>query len=749
MPLTRRAPALLVSSLMAFGCGPRRPPEDAHTAAAKLPTVKVQSEDEYATVRADYDALPIGDPRRDAARRGLSGWALGEAERYLKANRPESAYEALTQRTLPLWDAEELKSPPDDAELRRVAEDLERAFRRRGAHAEVVATLAVQITLAPSDPAPRERYRQVVAWLRSDPSAVDDAHPRCTAHTCGRVLDDLEATVAVWPSPFAVDELARLYEERQRWQRPEWRNLQGDLADMLSEKGATRIAYDLARLYLRLSRPADAVAALKKLGGQLGDDPKLRESLERYVAPDGKPADAIAIAGVFFREPADRPVAQRVCEDASRRFPLAVEPLMCVGDVAEQRDLVSRAIVAFDAALKLQPDRREVWEALARLHQKRLFQLVSDEKTDELEAELQRVEKVHADAAKRYPNQPLHISVAGALFEVGRGYYNAGRVDEAVRSYERSLALEPTVPVLEELGVVALKRGDAQKALGLFDRALSLASAADRKEFLYWRAKLGRGEGDAHELAGAAAEAEKARRQAVQDFELLDRMISHGNLNSEEAVELAEVDIERGKVLYEVGDRVAATASFERAIDAAPDRGATYAEVLAFLVPRGEREEALDAYHRALGRQEVSEYLKVYCTLWITDLDRRAGEPEDPLARAFLESIEGGKWYHELARWASGRATDAELVAHAESNANRAEAWFYQAMRRAQGGRLDEARALWKRVLDTQMMAFFEYDMASYYLHHGVAAKPAPVVTLPRKNAAPTVTPVHVPDGSI
>ncbi len=42
--------------------------------------------------------------------------------------------------------------------------------------------------------------------------------------------------------------------------------------------------------------------------------------------------------------------------------------------------------------------------------------------------------------------------------------------------------------------------------------------------------------------------------------------------------------------------------AFERAIDAAPERGSTYADVLAYLVPRGERDEALDAYHRAVGR---------------------------------------------------------------------------------------------------------------------------------------------------
>src|SRR5205807_1765311 len=87
--------------------------------------------------------------------------------------------------------------------------------------------------------------------------------------------------------------------------------------------------------------------------------------------------------------------------------------------------------------------------------------------------------------------------------------------------------------------------------------------------------------------------------------------------------ERAEAELERGKLFYQLGDRERALAGIERAIDAAPERGATYADALAFLVPREEHDEALDAFHRALGRGAISEYLKVYCSLWIVDLDRR------------------------------------------------------------------------------------------------------------------------------
>jgi hypothetical protein len=166
------------------------------------------------------------------------------------------------------------------------------------------------------------------------------------------------------------------------------------------------------------------------------------------------------------------------------------------------------------------------------------------------------------------------------------------------------------------------------------------------------------------------------------------------------------------------------------------------------LVPRGEFDEALDAYHRALGRSEVTDYLKVYCSLWILDLARRAGQPEDPLAAAYLQSTDGGKWFNDLARWATGREPEATLLAHADTPGRKAECAFYRAMRALADGKRDLARSLWKTVVATDMMAFFEYDMASYYLKLGTAPS-APVLKSRPAGERPSRRQQRQPDGSI
>ncbi|HEX8951039.1 MAG TPA: hypothetical protein VF945_04300, partial [Polyangia bacterium] len=176
-------------------------------------------------------------------------------------------------------------------------------------------------------------------------------------------------------------------------------------------------------------------------------------------------------------------------------------------------------------------------------------------------------------------------------------------------------------------------------------------------------------------------------------------------------------------------------------------RASTYADVIAFLVPRGELDEALDAYHRALGRNEVTDYLKVYCSLWIVDLAKRAKQPVDPLASSFLSSTDGGKWYDDLARWATGRETEQQLLSHVDTPAKKAESSYYRAMRAVEAGDNDTAKKLWKEVVDTDMMAFFEYDMAQMFLHLGTA--PARPLLKSKGTYKPPATPVKPPEGSI
>ena len=101
---------------------------------------------------------------------------------------------------------------------------------------------------------------------------------------------------------------------------------------------------------------------------------------------------------------------------------------------------------------------------------------------------------------------------------------------------------------------------------------------------------------------------------------------------------------------------------------------------------------------------------------------------------AYLRAIAGRKvmlrppraaiWYTELARYATSQIDYPSLLAKADTPGKHAEAYFYEAMRQLSNGQSAEASALWSKVVETKMMSFFEFEMASRYLRMGAPARP-------------------------
>lgn len=748
MSLRRLVAPLLLVGACAHGPKATSPAASAGAAAAAPsgPVKPILSEDDYNAARPEYDALSLHAPERGARRQALLAYNVKALREALDHGHAEEAYEQLKQAAT-LFDPDELADGKlrDDA-LHDAAARLEHAFKKRGAHEEVLVALAIEMALQPGDAAARARYDQVAGWLRA--GGVIESDSGLPVDGRGRVIDDLEVVARLWPSPFVVDQLTRLYVERNESGAVAdpfalgRRRRGGDLRAILQGGAHPSVAYDLARLYLRVSRPDDAVLKMRAIKTPQPADVEVTKLIERYASKQAVPSDAINVAMLLAQSHDDADVAQRVCVDAAQRFPQAPDPHLCAGEIANARDQLVVAMREFEAARQVQPANRKIWEQLAMLWQQRLFMIANDEKQDvaQLEPQLKKVEAFHAAAQKQFPGEPLKPSLAGALFEVGRGYYNAGRVGKAMEFLERSVGVEPQATTLELMGQIRLKKGEAKEAVALFERGIAVPKG-EKPEEAYWRAKLRRDLGDAFDLLGDSASAETARKSALADWDILAGIgLSQGGK--------AEAGIERAKLYYQLGDRDQSLANFESAIDAAPDRGSTYADVIAFLVPRGELDEALDAYHRALGRNEVTEYLKVYCSLWIVDLARRAKQPVDPLASSYLSSTDGGKWYDDLARWATGRETEQQLLSHVDTPAKRAEAAYYRAMRAVESGDNDTAKKLWKEVVDTDMMAFFEFDMAQMFLRGGTAPAKPLLKSKGTFKAAPPPAP-RPPDGSI
>ena len=323
--------------------------------------------------------------------------------------------------------------------LRDAAVRIEQAFKKRGAHEEVLVALVLELTLAPGDAAVRARYDEIAGWLRAGGATESEMRrDRRRPRPRHRRSRDRGAPVAVALRRRRAD--ARSTSSATTPASPAIRSASAagraraatTCARILQGGPRPSTAYDLARLYLRISKPDEAVAKLRAhqdaAAGRRAD-PRAHRALGRQAGDAarrhqrGRPARAGARrrrrrrARVHRRHRGASPQARRAAPVRRRDRHGARS--------ARRRHARVRggAPAAADATARSGSSWRACGSAASSPSS-----TTRTSTSSQLEPQLKKVEAFHAAAHKQFPGEPIHPSLAGALFEVGRGYYNAGRV---------------------------------------------------------------------------------------------------------------------------------------------------------------------------------------------------------------------------------------------------------------------------------------------------------------------------------
>ncbi|MCC6749710.1 MAG: hypothetical protein IT371_18735 [Deltaproteobacteria bacterium] len=663
------------------------------------------SDETYPHFRQLYESLPSTAAERSPFRRVLLAHLEQQAVLLAREDQPGEVAKTFSE-ALTLFDAAEIhRGVPHDGGLDRMAQHVVRLFSPQGDEAQVIPALCVRISLRPRDKRLKEELEEIVQWVEQ---TVQLTYGR--GFRGARMVRVMEDTAKVWPSAFVLETLRRLYLLRSDalsraapMDRVFSRAMDHPLAALLYT------GYSMARAYLRVDRAYEALQRVREIGGEVPHDGQLRRLLERAVSPLASVDDQLRLATYF--EERDRDVALRVCRAAAERY--VDDPRLhgCTGRLAAAEDKVPLAVRSFETALALRPRDRSTAEALAQLYQRQLFSAIEGERLGEATREVERIEAFYRATEKRLGGAPLKPSLGRAYYAIGHGHYNAGQIPAAEAAFRKSLRAEPSPEAHVQLATIRVKAGDGPGAGRALDEAARIPMATPQ-ERLYWQARLEGLRGAAAEVADDKAASLAAHRRSVEAW---DQWLQLG-LRPEAR---AEALVARARSLMATGQRALALDSLDEAVDAEPSRKETYADVVAILATHGHLPEALDAYYRALGRKEVTEYLKTYCTFWVIGLARRAGREPDPLALQFLRGLRTKAWYGRLAKLVLGSARFVDLEKHARTVGERAELYFYRADQLLGDGKQAEAEALWRKVLATSMMAFFEYDMAAHNLRHG------------------------------
>jgi tetratricopeptide (TPR) repeat protein len=731
-------------------------------------------EEDYTDARLVYRALPRHVKERPVLRRKLVGYLLGPLQQVdpngFRGREGSGASDDLDRVVACFRDALELYEPdelwerggpeiPDDerALLQRAAQLVATLFAPRGSEIEVATALLVLSTLDPSNRVWSDRLAELVPWLETGAQlSLTGSGPRGVPTP----TDMLESVVGVWSAPPVVDRLADNYLRRQDRLAALLRRplgavpSRGAIGELLLEGDTVQgTAMNVAGLYLRVGQPQRAQTALLKVAGKPGDDPELRQLVTRVNEPRANRGDYLALARRFLprlealggtsNDRVDLGASLEVLTRAVGLYPQDPEVRVLASRVAFLNQDVYLSVRYLEEAAPLldKSGGREEQAALAselvdRSFMKLRQRMGDSEHLEPAKREADLLRQRLGETRKRFGDDRLRSSLTDVDVEMAKGLLNAGHVEPAEALLLRAAQSEDaSAEVALELAKLAGKRGDARRAAELLERAMDEqrenAPAQETIPHLEMQCRLAFALGGAYEVGSRQDDARKAWRIALRGWERLVLEYSRRKASLEMAQALAEV----GRISYLLGRQSDGVAKFVEAIDQNEARNQSYIDALSFLVQRGDVDAALDIYRRAMSKPSrmVSEYVKVYASLWILDLTRRAGRSPDPAAEAFLRELATRRvhlrphrvvtWYVDLARFTLGMVSYQQMVPRADTPGKRAELYFYEAMRRLADGRSDDAHALWNKVLETHMVEFLEFDMAARYLRSGAPTR--------------------------
>ena len=711
----------------------------------------VEGDDDYDRVATLYwgKALaPLGD--RQKARRALLPFLIkraGQPPRYGVGDALEPVRDlAFLAEPAELWGPAVMDRPMAEA-LEKAALAAYATQARAGSMPGTVLSLGILATVRPEPW--RARFDQHLQWMREFDLGNEPGTP------VDRLLEAHESAVHVFPAPVLVESLAKLY-RASREAKPGGLGANAEaMARFRAAHGVGDTARAIARAYLRAEQPEKGRDAIAPLKGLPDDDPTVRKTLERIAGGQATANEWIELAAYIASNPTrrmsdlqrdeprgpglEREAALRLCLLGHQRLPDADLP-QCAAEIAigsvlqtaqtgvgPERHRMPMVVTLLERVVAKAPDRKQPTEILASLYMDRISMQISDEDIDlgDVEREARRVVDFLGKAQLRVKER-LEVDASQVWGALGRGYYERGDPKRAVALLEEAVKSGENMEARERLGLIRLKQGKPTEALKWFEDAIGRSTGKTYGDMLS-RARVRRYEGDAWDRQCLPEQARTAREGAREAWNQVANMLGASQPRRDRAI--AEALVERGRASYLLGQPEDAIRDFDQAIAVAPNRGETYADLIAFLAPRGDLASAGRFYRAGMSRpdRDLTEYMKIYASIWLVDNARRLGQPPEPLAESYLRGVDGKRWHHALARFASGRTSEHELTAEADSPAKQVELDFYCAMRLFAAGKHGDARGRLRKVIESSYLGFFEFDMAEYFLRHGAGQTQASV----------------------
>ncbi|MEM7434928.1 MAG: tetratricopeptide repeat protein [Myxococcota bacterium] len=690
-----RFQSLFVVGLLTLGaaCGHSRAP---HTARAPATDAEPIPRAEYPAESRRYMMMPADDPSRVALRDRLVATILAEAQSLTDIGDYEGVV-AQIERLTGILEPSDYASgvlPPD---LEPIALFMADRGGNLGDEGRVLAAYFILARLT-NDEAFQREYDEVALWGRDARSEVDDPLPRY-----GQLLAVWTEHAQLTPAPEVLDTLASIFVARRDAVAAQGVESSGRYGAVSTR--IWRIApLDVAAVYLVEGDLDSAIAQVEAMGpgGEL--QARLLDLLRTARSPGQQGADATyeLVEGFSVARP---DVAFGMCRASLTRFPDDYRFRRCMARVAAAEERFADATAWYVSAIELAPEMMELYdEALSQLDEF-IENRLMDPHPERSNALARGAEQILADRLARWPESAPPIAPDQLELLIGMLEMNAGRVDEAERRFRASIERGESSNGLLQLGRLLERTGRPEDAAPYYEQALALVPSDTLSDSLH-RAEILEHLGDVAHAQGRTEEAKKAYQQALDSWSEAVGLV--------EGPTAALVQIRRGVLLDHLGRHDEALESFRNAMALAPQWREVYATILSHLVvAEPDFEFASSVWRRAQLQLNLPPEWKVYFTLWIQFIAARANQPPSAEHTDLLRRLgKPSNWWGKLARFGAQDLSYDDLLTVASSLGEETEALFYEGTRLFVSGDPASANAQFERVLDTNMVSFYEFEMA-------------------------------------
>jgi len=696
---------LLVFAVVGLATGCAR--QTAGTTAARVKTAEPIPQAEFPDAERRFLRMAVTDPERQPLRDRLVATVLEQAGVLAEVDDYEGVVQEVTRLTTYLSPTEYASGvlPPG---IEPIAKYISDRGGRLGDEGYVLGADYI-LTALTGDEAYRNDYEQVAAWGRESRANLDS------------VTEEYAGLIGVWsrhaelsPAPEVLDTLAGLHIAGRDAVAAETSEMRQRLG--ISAERQLRLApLNVAAVYLKHGDIRSAVEKIESMGG--GGELQLRLLELMRVADSDDPTAASATFELVEAYRVGRPdVAEGLCRASLLRFPTDYRFPTCMARVSADVERFADATAWYVIAVELAPGELELYdEALGQLDEFIEVRL-SDPHPERSSSLARGAEIILAERQKRWPTSNPPIAPNRLEFLIGMLEMNAGQAAAAEARFERSLEKDEEAGVLLQLGLLLERTGKLEEAERRYRRALEITPAGTlpddlrRSEILEHLGDVARARGETkamttHYQAALAAWTE-ARDQV-------------------EGPTGALVEMRRGVLLDHLGRHEEAVDAFESAMTHAPQWRDVYATILSHLVSADpDYRLASSVWRRSQLQLTLPPEWKVYFTLWMQFIGARAGEAPDPEHTELLKRLgQASDWWGKLASFGAGDLDYDTLVSLASNLGEETEALYYEATRLFIEGNTERAEAQLRRVLDTNMVSFYEFEMARKLLMNPSLAK--------------------------